>query len=165
MCCIKFTYDKLFVQIGFVYYYIGTYTIPDANGDPILVRYKAGPKTGYVVDNLDEVLERTNPQGSSGKILFEMTHQENVYNIFFFSSSTESTADQHQPSYNSNNHETSDGSSEPFFDPLADDNPDRSYQFSYGSNEEDASREEVSDSKGEELRLIFFRPKKIQLGK
>ena len=74
MCCIKFTYDKLFVQIGFVYYYIGTYTIPDANGDPILVRYKAGPKTGYVVDNLDEVLERTNPQGSSGEILFVMTH-------------------------------------------------------------------------------------------
>ena len=53
---------------------IGTYTIPDANGDPILVRYKAGPKTGYVVDNLDEVLERTNPQGSSGEILFVMTH-------------------------------------------------------------------------------------------
>ena len=53
---------------------IGTYTIPDANGDPILVRYKAGPKTGYVVDNLDEVLERTNPQGSSGDILFEMTY-------------------------------------------------------------------------------------------
>lgn len=145
---------------------IGTYTIPDANGDPILVRYKAGPKTGYVVDNLDEVLERTNPQGSSGEILFEMAHQEIFFNIFFFSSSTESTADQHQPSYNSNNHETSDGSSEPFFDPLADDNPDRSYQFSYGSNEEDASREEVSDAKGEKkLRLIFFRPKKMQLGK
>ena len=53
---------------------LGTYTIPDANGDPILVRYKAGPKTGYVVDNLDEVLERTNPQGSSGDILFEMTY-------------------------------------------------------------------------------------------
>ena len=62
---------------------IGTYTIPDANGDPILVRYKAGPKTGYVVDNLDEVLERTNPQGSSGEILFEMTHQEIFFNIFF----------------------------------------------------------------------------------
>ena len=62
---------------------IGTYTIPDANGDPILVRYKAGPKTGYVVDNLDEVLERTNPQGSSGKILFEMKHQE-IFIIFFF---------------------------------------------------------------------------------
>ena len=32
------------------------------------MRYKAGPKTGFVVDNLDEVLERTNPQGSSGEI-------------------------------------------------------------------------------------------------
>ena len=63
---------------------IGTYTIPDANGDPILVRYKAGPKTGYVVDNLDEILERTNPQGSSGKILFEMTHQE-MFMIYIFS--------------------------------------------------------------------------------
>ena len=63
---------------------IGTYTIPDANGDPILVRYKAGPKTGYVVDNLDEVLERTNPQGSSGKILFEITHQE-MFMIYIFS--------------------------------------------------------------------------------
>ena len=88
-------------------------------------------------------------------------HIRKYFLIFFFSSSTESTADQHQPSYNSNNHETSDGSSEPFFDPLADDNPDRSYQFSYGSNEEDASREEVSDAKGEKkLRLIFFSSQK-----
>ena len=84
-----------------------------------------------------------------------MTHQQICFDIFF-PLSTESTADQ-RPSYNSNNQEASEGSSEPFFDPLADDNPDRSYQFSYGSNEEDASREEVSDAKGEEkFRLIFF---------
>ena len=70
-----FTFDLFTIK--------GTYTIPDANGDPILVRYKAGPKTGYVVDNLDEVLERTNPQGSSGEILFEMAHQEIFFNIFF----------------------------------------------------------------------------------
>ena len=48
---------------------------------------------------------------------------------------------------------------------MADDNPDRSYQFSYGSNEEDASREEVSDAKGEIEIEFFFHPKKIQLGK
>ena len=69
--------------------------------------------------------------------------------------STESTADQ-RPSYNSNNQEASEGSSEPFFDPLADDNPDRSYQFSYGSKEEDASREEVSDSKGEKHNVHYL---------
>ena len=69
--------------------------------------------------------------------------------------STESTADQ-RPSYNSNNQDASEGSSEPFFDPLADDNPDRSYQFSYGSKEEDASREEVSDSKGEKYNFHYL---------
>ena len=72
--------------------------------------------------------------------------------------STESTADQ-RPSYNSNNQEASEGSSEPFFDPLADDNPDRSYQFSYGSKEEDASREEVSDSKGEIYNFCYLVPR------
>ena len=43
----------------------GTYTIPDANGEPILVHYKAGPNTGFVVENLDELQERTKPQESS----------------------------------------------------------------------------------------------------
>ena len=43
---------------------VGTYTIPDANGEPIVVRYTAGPNTGFVIENLDEVLERSRPQGS-----------------------------------------------------------------------------------------------------
>ena len=40
---------------------LGTYTIPDVNGDPIVVRYKAGPLTGFVIENLDEVQSRTDP--------------------------------------------------------------------------------------------------------
>ena len=102
----------------------GTYTFPDVNGEPILVRYKAGPKTGFVVENLDEVQERTNPNNSD--------------------EDASGSGDDHAHSYNSG----SESAPQPFFDPLAEDNPDKSYQFSYGSNEEGSSREEVSDSKG-----------------
>ena len=104
----------------------GTYTFPDADGEPILVRYKAGPNTGFVIENLDEVQQRTNPKDTSDE-----------------SSSHHTSEQKHSYKSNPEKHE-----SKPFVDPLAVENPDRSYQFSYGSNEEDASREEVSDSKG-----------------
>ena len=41
--------------------YLGTYTIPDVNGDPIVVKYRAGPQTGFVIENFDEVQSRTDP--------------------------------------------------------------------------------------------------------
>merc|ERR1719264_1189653 len=43
----------------------GTYTIPDVNGDPIVVKYRAGPLTGFVIENFDEVQARTDPASAS----------------------------------------------------------------------------------------------------
>ena len=40
----------------------GSYTIPDVNGEPIVVKYRAGSKTGFVIDNFAEVQQRTNPE-------------------------------------------------------------------------------------------------------
>ena len=44
---------------------LGTYTIPDINGDPIVVKYRAGPLTGFVIENFDEVQARTDPASAS----------------------------------------------------------------------------------------------------
>ena len=44
---------------------LGTYTIPDVNGDPIVVKYRAGPLTGFVIENFDEVQARTDPASAS----------------------------------------------------------------------------------------------------
>ena len=105
----------------------GTYTIPDVNGDPILVRYKAGPLTGFVIENMQEVQRRTSPA------------------FLRPSKDSEDPSDQDLPALIS----ARGSAPKPpkFVDPLHQDNLDRSYQFSYGSEEEN-NREETSDSKG-----------------
>ncbi len=39
----------------------GSYTMVGADGLPVVVRYRAGPEIGYVVENLDEVIAASTP--------------------------------------------------------------------------------------------------------
>jgi len=114
----------------------GTYTIPDVNGDPIIVKYKAGPLTGFVIENFDEVQSRTDPlSASSASQDSSQSAPSFVQEPIIASDMVPSAPAQ-------------DVVIEPFVDPLHEENSDRSYKFSYGSEEDESLRQEESDSDG-----------------
>lgn len=125
----------------------GTYTIPDVNGEPILVRYKAGPLTGFVIENLDEVRMRSVPQ--TGPVV-EQVEPVQVATRPIIAEPVQKSAPVGQvlavPAIiNTKSAEPVD----PFVDPLHDENADRSYKFSYGSAEDEGGlRQEESDAYG-----------------
>ena len=114
----------------------GTYTIPDVNGIPILVKYHAGPSTGFVIENMAEVQARTNPE-------LALKAVEPVVET------TEPPAEPIQTirSKNGRRMRVVKKARKPFVDPLAEER-DASYKFAYGSAEASESRQEESDSQG-----------------
>merc|ERR1719362_373115 len=119
----------------------GTYTIPDVNGDPIVVKYRAGPLTGFVIENFDEVQSRTDPASASVS--------QDLSQISGIASSVvpEPIITYAQEIIPKAPVEVIDVN-EPFVDPLHEENSDRSYQFSYGSEQDDSLRQEESDADG-----------------
>merc|ERR1719162_521491 len=119
----------------------GTYTIPDVNGDPIVVKYRAGPLTGFVIENFDEVQARTDP--ASASVSQDLSQISGIASsvvpepIITYAQEIISTAPVEVIEVN-----------EPFVDPLHEENSDRSYQFSYGSEQDDSLRQEESDADG-----------------
>ena len=117
----------------------GTYTIPDVNGKPILVKYHAGPSTGFVIENMAEVQARTNP---------ELINAPQPSTTIEPSKPLEpSEPIQTIRSKNGRRLKVVKKARKPFVDPLAEDR-DASYKFAYGSAEASESRQEESDSKG-----------------
>ena len=117
----------------------GTYTIPDVNGKPILVKYHAGPSTGFVIENMAEVQARTNPElrnAQPSKPLEQSKPSEPTQPL-------QTT----RRSKNGRRLKVVKKARKPFVDPLAEDR-DASYKFNYGSAEASESRQEESDSKG-----------------
>jgi len=119
----------------------GTYTIPDVNGDPIVVKYRAGPLTGFVIENFDEVQARTDP--ASASVSQDLSQISGIASsvvpepIITYAQEIIPTAPVEVIEVN-----------EPFVDPLHEENSDRSYQFSYGSEQDDSLRQEESDADG-----------------
>jgi len=119
----------------------GTYTIPDVNGDPIVVKYRAGPLTGFVIENFDEVQARTDP--ASASVSQDLSQISGIASsvvpdpIITYAQEIIPTAPDEVIEVN-----------EPFVDPLHEENSDRSYQFSYGSEQDDSLRQEESDADG-----------------
>ena len=96
---------------------------------------------GFIIENLEEVQERTNPESKISDQNQE-TDQSALPTIISARKTSQTTP-----------HVTPKASTavippKPFIDPLHEENSDRSYKFSYGSEEEDNLRREESDSDG-----------------
>jgi len=118
----------------------GTYTIPDVNGDPIVVKYRAGPLTGFIIENFDEVQSRTDPASAPTAPVNQDSIQITPVLV---PEPIISYAKDPIPSVTVQ-------PIEPFVDPLHEENSDRSYKFSHVSEPEDGSilRQEESDADG-----------------
>jgi hypothetical protein len=113
---------------------VGSYTTQGADGNMILVRYRAGPEIGFVIDNMDEVLGKSVPVEDDDVTVVEAAPTRPFRNSPApVAASAKIAPGSQQPQHQQESQDYEDGIYNP---------------YSFGYEGEEGSRQETSDESG-----------------
>ena len=122
----------------------GTYSYVNAQGNEIVVKYSAGTKTGFVIENEAELAQSINKATADGASVAAAAVKATSTHTSSVSSASAAPAAPAAPAYSSNTKNTAAQSSQQDLD--YEENSDASYSFGY--SDVSGTRKEESDSQG-----------------